>query len=86
MSLINTPPIRIPFQDKDGIVSREWINWSMQAFRLLFAGSQSGITADRPITNLYIGRPYYDTTLGYSIHVHQVTPSVVWHNGAGLSV
>lgn len=86
MSLMNTPPIRTPFQDKNGIVAREWVNWTTQAYRVLVANTRSGTTAQRPTENLYIGMPYYDTTLGYEIHIHQVTPTVVWHNGAGAAV
>lgn len=46
---------------------------------------QSGTTAQRPTRYLYVGMPYYDTTLGYEINVHTITP-LVWHNGAGAPV
>lgn len=50
-----------------------------------FVQIMSGTTAQRPIPTK-IGQIYYDTTLGYSINCHQFTPSVIWHNGQGVSV
>lgn len=48
--------------------------------------TQAGTTAQRPTKGLEIGLVYYDTTLGLPVWVHQVTPAVVWHNGAGAVV
>lgn len=41
-----------------------WANWYTQVFQILFANQQSGTTAQRPIEDLYPGRPYFDTSLG----------------------
>lgn len=57
---------------------REWYSWLNQVFRICFAQQQSGTTALRPTTGLWIGRRYYDTTLSKPIWVSQVTPTVVW--------
>jgi hypothetical protein len=46
---------------------------------------EAGTTAQRPTTNLYVGRPYYDTDLGKPINVHQVSPTI-WHDGVGATV
>lgn len=76
---------------QEGTVAR---NWSAGDFisNLLTAGTaanfaqiNSGSTGQRPIPTK-IGQPYYDTTLGYSINCHQITPTVIWHNGQGASV
>jgi hypothetical protein len=62
-----------------------WLQWFTRVNAFVNAGQQSGPTADRPTTLLWIGRTYYDTTLGYPVYVHSVGP-VVWHNGAGAVV
>ena len=41
-----------------------WASWFTQVFNICFAEAQSGITANRPTTNLWPGRPYFDTDLG----------------------
>ncbi len=50
-----------------------------------FAQITFGTTGQRP-TPTRIGQSYYDTTLGYLISCQQITPSIVWHNGAGAIV
>lgn len=41
--------------------------WVSLVSDLLTGSTQSGVTADRPTTGLYLGRQYFDTTLGYPI-------------------
>lgn len=48
--------------------------------------TQSGTTAQRPTTRLWVGRFYYDTTLNLPIWVNAVTPSIVWKDAAGNTV
>lgn len=62
-----------------------WITWFNQAYTLLFSIQQSGTTAQRPTTNLWIGRRYYDQTLGKPCWIHSVNPPV-WHDGSGAVV
>lgn len=62
-----------------------WSSFFESVFNLLSAMTQSGTTAQRPTTFLWIGRNYFDTTLGYPIYVKSVGP-VVWVNGAGTVV
>ncbi len=66
-------------------VTNSWLQWFSRVNAFVNAGQQSGATADRPTTGLWIGRMYYDTTLGYPVFVHSVGPPV-WHNGAGAVV
>jgi hypothetical protein len=63
--LINPPP-SIPVDDTDGL-SLPWRNFFSQAYRLLIAMLASGPTADRPTTFLWVGRQFFDSTLGYAI-------------------
>lgn len=69
--------------DDGGKLTPSWMSFMTKVKNFVIWRSRSGTTADRPSEGLEIGVPYYDTTLGYLICVHQVTPVVVWHNGAG---
>lgn len=67
------PPFDAPFSDANGNISRAWAGWIGRAFIVLFADQQSGTTAQRPTDELYVGRPYLDTTIGKPI----------WYSGSG---
>jgi len=63
-----------------------WQAWFESIQFWLFPVGQFGTTANRPTVNLYVGRGYYDTTLQYPVWVHQVSPSIIWHNASGAPV
>ena len=46
---------------------------------------RSGTTGNRP-TNVGVGYPYFDTTLGKPIYVKVITPSIVWVDATGVTV
>jgi hypothetical protein len=69
--------------DTQGAVTPAYQAWFSAIQRWLAPNGQFGTTAMRPTAGLYVGQFYYDTTLGYPVWVHQVSPSIVWHNGAG---
>lgn len=83
--MIEEPPNLSPFQLGKGI-NPSWANFFSAAYRILNSLTQSGTTANRPTTILWIGRRYYDTTLSKPIWVNQVTPSIVWKDAAGVTV
>lgn len=62
-----------------------WSGWFSILQKIAQATSSSGTTAQRPTTNLYIGQPWYDTTLGLPVWVHSLGPPIVWHNAAGAA-
>jgi hypothetical protein len=62
-----------------------WAAWFAQVLTVAQDTSNSGTTAQRPTTLLYVGKPYFDTTLGYAINLKSTNPTV-WVNGAGASV
>lgn len=62
-------------------ITAAWLNAVTQ---VLFTGV-SGSSANRPTVNLYIGMPFFDTTLGQPIWMKQVSPAV-WVNAAGVPV
>ena len=71
--------------DADGNVMPVWDQWFNRIHQISAIAQQSGPTADRPTSVLWIGRQFYDTTLGYPVLVHSVRPTV-WHNAAGAVV
>jgi hypothetical protein len=48
-----------------------------------YIGAAYGPTGSRPTSPPYIGFRWYDTQLGYPVWVHQITPTVIWHNALG---
>lgn len=83
--MIENAPFRDVLTDSAGRMSGAWMRWVQKIG--LFAGSESdhGTTAQRPTSDLYIGRPFFDDTLGHKIWVKTVSP-VVWVDGVGNSV
>lgn len=79
-------PNTSPAVDKDGNFTQSMATWVTRITAICQAAQQSGTTANRPTSVLWIGRQYYDTTLGYPVFVHSVGPPVVWHNAAGAPV
>ncbi len=59
--------------------SPEWFN---MVFLALSGLTTSGTTADRPTTALWVGRTYFDTTLGFSINWN----GTAWVDGTGTPV
>lgn len=75
----------VAFTDKAGNVHPAWAAWLTTAHQILQDTSASGTTTQRPTNQLYIGKPYFDTTIGMSIQVASVNPTV-WVNGVGAAV
>lgn len=51
-----------------GRFSLPWVNFFANVYRVCLSVTQSGTTAQRPTKNLFVGRQYFDTTLGHVIH------------------
>lgn len=83
-----------------GVRSSITIVWSTQAALIASVGSLptgtqtnaayqthvlSGTTASRPTVGIYVGMPFFDTTLGKQISVKQVSPAI-WVDGTGTTV
>ena len=65
--MITPPPNQAPVQDKQGKIDAAWQAFFSDAFKYLVAIILSGNTASRPVKGLYVGRPYFDTTVGRPI-------------------
>ena len=66
---ISSPPTRGTIDEVDAEgnpvrVSQPWSAFFDRVFKVCFAQSQSGTTAQRPTVGLYPGRRYFDTSLG----------------------
>jgi len=86
---INTPPLQQPLPvtptgGGNGNASwpKAWGNWMVQAWAILAAAEQSGVTADRPTSNLWVGRRYWDTTLALPVYWN----GTAWQDAAGNAV
>lgn len=64
-------------------ISLRWLQWVQRIHTLATTLNQSGATSERPTKGLYVGRFYFDTTLGKPIWVRDITPSVLWVDGNG---
>jgi hypothetical protein len=62
-----------------------WGAWFQRIHDICVAGQQSGATADRPVSVLWIGRRFFDTTLGIPIWIKSVRPTV-WVDATGAVV
>ena len=82
---IQLPSAALPLFDKDGYVRPDWQAFLQGVYYVAFNSTLSGATASRPTSELpgrWIGMPYYDTTLGFTVYLDSVNPDV-WHDGAG---
>lgn len=59
---------------KDGNQTAVTRAWQAQVSRFITAMLSSGTTADRPTSFLYVGRTYFDTSLG-------AAGKPIWYNG-----
>lgn len=60
-----------------------WAQLFTRWHAIITSQQQSGSSAERPISNLWVGRRYFDTTLGMPIWVSQVNPTVIWTGATG---
>jgi hypothetical protein len=73
MAIINTPPKTSIATDSTGN-SSAWTTWFSSAFSILNGITMSGSTADRPTSQLWVGRPYFDTDLQTMVYVTSADP------------
>lgn len=72
MPLIGQPPNQtavndVNFARQSVTVNQGWAQFFSTVFALLVGLTQSGTTAQRPTTGLFIGRTYFDITLNRPI-------------------
>jgi hypothetical protein len=83
---VKPPPNQSAVQFEDATktwkVSDKWQEYFSDVFTAIFALQKSGTTAQRPIKGLYVGLPYFDTTLGYRIDYN----GTAWVDATGAPV
>lgn len=78
-------PNALPMLSMKGTPSPSWAQWTTLVHQTVTAQRMSGETADRPTKGLWIGRTYFDTTLGKPVWVQSVRPAV-WVDATGAAV
>ncbi len=69
MALINP----VPATNVEAVIGNGWQAFFQSVYTICFALTQSGTTANRPTKLLWVGRTYFDTSLGIPI----------WYKGPG---
>jgi hypothetical protein len=69
--MISPPPSQSNIAESSGTAGSSWVEFFSEVFKSIRALQNSGTTAQRPTQGLYVGRPYFDTTLNRPI----------WYNG-----
>lgn len=69
--------------DSNGNATNPWQSVFSRWHTIIASAQQSGTTAQRPTKVLWIGRRYFDTTLGKPVYLKSINPSV-WVDGAGV--
>lgn len=67
---------------KTGFLTRMWLRWASDTDKVITAVQQSGPTNGRPTKDLYVGRSYFDTTLGQPVYFKSFDP-LVWVTADG---
>lgn len=78
-------PSNDPVTDESRMAFRTWGQWLSRVHTIATSLQQSGATADRPTSVLWLGRRYFDTTLGIPVWVQSVKPTV-WVDATGSPV
>lgn len=78
-------PDNAPIANENGNLTDSWRSWFSRVQAIVSASQQSGTTANRPTKVLWLGRRYFDTTLGKPVYVRSVNPTV-WVDAAGVVV
>lgn len=78
-------PSNMPVVDDQQMVTSTWNQTFSRWHNIIISAQQAGTTANRPISLLWIGRRYYDTTLNKPVYLSSVKPSV-WRDSSGAIV
>jgi hypothetical protein len=85
MSGLSPIPQTAVITDGNGNLTPTFQGWFQSIYKWLSPVGQSGTSTNRPTKNLYVGQPFFDTTLALPIWVQSLNPTV-WCNGSGTAV
>lgn len=77
---------RPPMFDGSGNFTAAWAGWFSIVQYILQDQSNSGPTTQRPTTNQYVGKTYFDTTLGKPIWIKTGGSPPTWVDATGAPV
>lgn len=75
-------PDNVPVVGDDNRSTAPWNHWFQRVQNVVTAAYGSGPTSERPDAYLWIGRRFFDTTLGKPVWVKSVKPTV-WVDATG---
>jgi hypothetical protein len=78
-------PSNSPISNDDGTPTNPWNQWFQRVQNVVTAAYSSGPTTSRPTKLLWVGRSFYDLTLGRPVWVYSVNPTV-WKDAFGAIV
>lgn len=78
-------PGQAQIADANGNITTVFSSWVTRIHSICTANQQSGPTATRPQSLVWLGRRYYDTDLHKPIYVDSVNP-IVWVDSMGTVV
>lgn len=71
--------------DEFGNFTPAWAQWLTRTHANVITLQQSGPTAERPDKLLWVGRVFFDATLGHPIWLQSINPTV-WCDATGAAV
>lgn len=78
-----------PLLDDQRRITAPWLQWFRIAGVTIAAVRQSGPTAERPTSGLWVGMEYFDTTLNRPVYVYNVAMAAAgtggWVGADGLT-
>ena len=83
---ISQPPFQSTLVDANDRVQTPWAQWFSQLQPILQSVVASGPTSGRPTQNLYIGYPYFDTTIDQMVYWNGVIWVTYAPSTTGISI
>lgn len=77
-------PSNTPVVGDDKLATVAWQQVFTRWHRIILAAQESGTTANRPTSLLWVGRMYFDTTLGKPVWLKTVNP-IGWVDATGAA-
>lgn len=80
--IIPQPPAQSELNDQNGKAKSVWSQWFSRIQTVLTSLTGSGPTSNRPTSDLFIGQPFFDTTINKPIWWN----GSVWIDATGATV
>jgi len=84
---MSKPPVRESLNSDQ--IPRAWVSHFTEISNKANTIGENGATSNRPTSDNFIGRPFFDTALGIPVWISNIdatTKAVTWVNASGASV